>query len=178
MAKRWYQKTTIQAAIITGIFIIIAAFIRFIPRDVQLRKIENVIKKRVEEVSAVRIKQRDIDITPKLTTLADLQDTLDRLSKYNEAFDGIDLASLLKLIKDYGPKELQAKFEVSLNNRHNAFINLLSYVKLISEEGSAKSEKENNERHREYVDLANKFTAAEARLYGFIVSLTPKDFKK
>jgi len=182
MAKRWYQKVLTRVRTIIGILAgicVIAAFVsQLLPRAIQLRKIENIIKERIEEVNAVRIKQRDMNIAPRFMTLADLQDTLDQLSKYNEVFDEIDLASLIRLIKDYGSKELQAKFEVSLEDRYDAFTNLLSYVRLISEEGSAKSEKENNERHKKYVDLADKFTAAEARLYGFIVSLTPKDFKK
>lgn len=147
----------------------------FESRRQAIADIKITLKKVAEEIRVKQTFENSFQINPDFRSQKSAIDTLEVINKYleNSIFD---VASVDRIIKEYGSDKLKNKFSTKLNQAHYDAKELSLFLVGIINSKDPFNKDELNNTYNKFTVLMSKVASSQAALRGFVTTLTPKDF--
>ncbi|MWV15215.1 hypothetical protein F3I16_04065 [Pseudomonas sp. L-22-4S-12] len=177
---KWYQKASVQTALVTGLCAIIISMggwtfslyqeNKKLSREVS-EKINDAIVKFSEDVGDALRKSASLDLSPHFDTYEGAMGTMRALNQEANIYDStVNLVEIHRYLRMYGDEGSRARLGVLMNSyadSHQAANNYLLSLLESSPGAEAASE---------YAALLNDRSKARAALQAFIINLGSNDF--
>ncbi len=179
--KRWSLISKLTA--IGAFFGLISILISLSPlsnytssqRNQAIAEIKSNVEKRCIEIKEIKTFIKSYQINPDFRSRQGAIDTLEMINTYLQKTT-FDVAATDRLIKEYGNLKLEKEFSRLLNQVHDDGVKLSNFMIGIIKSKGTRNKHEVELLEERFVVLINNLSHSQSAFYGFVATLTPKDF--